>query len=277
MTANLPHDSDFAIVGIGSSAGGLEACTTFVKALPARPGMAFILVQHLDPTHDSLMAELLSAHTTMPVHQAAEGARIERDHIYVIPPGTYLSVADGALRLSEPQARHGARLPFDFLLLSLAAECGGRAICVVLSGTGADGSRGLKSVKEKGGLIIAQDPSEAAHDGMPRSAMLTGAVDLVLPAAQIPDALIGFDGRTSHGAAADLEHPPKSEQDWLPDILKMVRSKSGHDFSLYKEGTLRRRIERRRALAAIDADAMPRYSRRCAATRASSTFWSRTC
>ena len=109
---------------------------------------------------------------------------LEPDHLYVIPPGTYLSVGGGALHLSQPQARHGARLPFDFLLHSLAEEYGERAICVILSGTGADGSLGLKAVKEKGGLVIAQDPDEAAYDGMPRSAILTGAVDLVLPVAE---------------------------------------------------------------------------------------------
>ena len=251
--------SDFYIVAIGASAGGLEACIKLVKALPARPGMAFILVQHLDPNHDSLMAELLSAHTSMQVRQAAEGVVVEPDHIYVIPPGAYLAVVDGALRLSEPQARHGARLPFDFLLQSLADGCGWRAIGVVLSGAGADGSRGLKSVKEKGGLIIAQDPNEAGHDGMPRNAMLTGAVDLVLPVARIPDALIAFEGRTARRPLVEAEPLQDGEKDWLPQILKLVRSASGHDFSLYKEGTLRRRIERRRALAAIDVDQTSRY------------------
>ena len=133
---------------------------------------------------------------------------IERDHLYVIPPGTYLSVGNGALHLSRAQARHGARLPFDFLLHSLAAECGARAICVILSGTGADGSLGLKAVKEKGGLVIAQDPDEAGYDGMPRSAIMTGAVDLVLPVAEIPEALVECDrriarARTQSGVVLD--------------------------------------------------------------------------
>ncbi len=149
---------DFLIVGIGASAGGLDACRKLVEALPAGNGMAFILVQHLDPTHESMMVDLLAGHTSMTVLQATSGMPIERDHLYVIPPGTYLSVAGGALRLSQPQARHGARLPFDFLLHSLAEEQGVRAACVILSGTGADGSLGLKAVKEKGGLVIAQSP-----------------------------------------------------------------------------------------------------------------------
>src|SRR5271169_6157791 len=156
---------DFPVVGIGASAGGLEACRKFLDALPAGNSMAFILVQHLDPTHESMMVDLLTNHTDMAVRQATEGMRIERNHVYVIPPGTYLSVESGVLRLSQPQARHGARLPFNFLLQSLAKECGVRAICVVLSGTGTDGSLGLKSVKEKGGLVIVQDPDEAGFDG----------------------------------------------------------------------------------------------------------------
>ena len=129
-----------------------------MDALPDDAGLAFILVQHLDPTHESMMADLLAGHTSMTVRQAADGMMIERDHVYVIPPGTYLSVSAGALRLSQPQARHGARLPFDFLLRSLAEQYGARAICVILSGTGADGSLGLKAVKENGGFVIAQDP-----------------------------------------------------------------------------------------------------------------------
>jgi two-component system CheB/CheR fusion protein len=140
---------DFPVVGIGASAGGLDACRRLMDALPADVGMAFILVQHLDPTHESMMVDLLAGHTSMTVRQATDGMPLERDHLYVIPPGTYLSVGNGALRLSQPQARHGARLPFDFLLHSLAEMCGPRAICVILSGTGADGSLGLKAVKGK--------------------------------------------------------------------------------------------------------------------------------
>ena len=191
-----PRSSDkFPIVGIGASAGGLDACRKLVGALPAGNGMAFILVQHLDPTHESMMVDLLAGHTSMTVRQATDGMPIEREHLYVIPPGTYLSVGNGALHLSQPQARHGARLPFDFLLHSLAEECGARAVCVILSGTGADGSLGLKAVKEKGGLVIAQDPDEAGYDGMPRSAIMTGAVDLVLPVAKIPEALVKYGRR----------------------------------------------------------------------------------
>src|SRR6202021_2832528 len=181
----------FPIVAIGASAGGLDACRKLLDALPAVNGMAFIIVQPLDPSHDSMMVDLLAGHTSMPVLLATDGMKIERERVYVIPPGVYLSVDEkGGLRLSRPQARRGARLPFDFLLNSLAREYGARAVCVVLSGTGADGSLGLKAVKESGGLVIAQDIAEADYDGMPRSAIATGAVDLVLRTAKIAEGLV---------------------------------------------------------------------------------------
>ena len=164
-----------------------------------------------------------------------------------------------ALCTSRPQARHGARLPFDFLLNSLAEEYGARTICVILSGTGADGSIGLKAVKEKGGLVIAQDPNEAGYDGMPRSAIMTGAVDLVLPVAKIPDALVKYDRRMALTRAITARSPQDGAQDWLPEIIDLLRTKTAHDFTLYKQGTLQRRIERRMALAAIETDDMDRY------------------
>jgi two-component system CheB/CheR fusion protein len=229
-----------------------------VDALPPGNGMAFILVQHLDPTHESMMVDLLIGHTSMQVRQATDGMPLERDHLYVIPPGTYLSVVNGSLHLSQPQARHGARLPFDFLLHSVAEECGARAICVILSGTGSDGSLGLKAVKDKGGFVIAQDPGEASYDGMPRSAMLTGLVDLVLPVAEIPQALIKYN-RTDSARARNALLPKDTEHAWLPKVIDLLRTKTAHDFTLYKPGTLLRRIERRAALAAIETNDMDRY------------------
>src|SRR5277367_589015 len=217
VTANAgPRGSgDFSVVGIGASAGGLQACSKLVDALPADTGMAFILVQHLDPTHESMMVDLLASHTAMAVWQVTDGMILERDQLYVIPPGTYLSVSDGVLRLSPPQARHGARLPFDFLLHSLAEAYGVRAVCIILSGTGGDGSLGLKAVKERGGLVIAQDPDEAGYGGMPRSAIATGLVDRILPVARIPAALVGYEQRL----AAGLLDPPPDEpvDDRLPE------------------------------------------------------------
>jgi two-component system CheB/CheR fusion protein len=256
----LPNETgNFPVVGIGASAGGLDACRKLLDALPAGSGMAFILVQHLDPTHESMMVDLLAGHTTMTVRQATDGMLLEPEHLYVIPPGTYLYVGNGALHLSQPQARHGARLPFDFLLHSLAEECGTRAICVILSGTGADGSLGLKAVKEKCGLIIAQDPDEAGYDGMPRSAITTGAVDLVLPVAQIPAALAKYDRRMVYTRAQNGPMPHDKTQDWLAIVIDLLRTKTAHDFRLYKPGTLQRRIERRMAMAVIGTDDVEQY------------------
>src|SRR5471032_2578196 len=183
----------FLVVAIGALAGGLDACRKLVDALPAPTSMAFVLVQHLDPTHQSMLVELIASHTSMTVVQAVDGMLIERERLYIITPGVFLAVGNDALHLSQPQERHGARLPFDFLLHSLAEEYGPRAIGVVLSGTGADGSIGLKGLKEKGGYVIAQNPDEAEYEGMPRSAIATGVVDLVLPVAAIADALIKYD------------------------------------------------------------------------------------
>jgi two-component system CheB/CheR fusion protein len=244
--------ASFPVVGIGASAGGLDACRKLFDALPAGTGMAFILIQHLDPTHESMMADLLAGHTTLIIREAAEGVPIEREHLYLIPPGIFLSVINGALHLSQPQQRHGARLPFDFLLHSLAEEYESNAVCVVLSGTGADGSLGVRAVKERGGFIIAQYPEEAGHDGMPRSAIKTGGVDLVVPANEIPAALIKYAQSRSPSAPQSLLAQQDSVGAHLPDIINLVREKTAHDFTFYKKGTLQRRIERRMAMAAIN-------------------------
>ena len=242
----------FPIVAIGASAGGLDACRKLLDALPAVNGMAFIIVQHLDPSHDSMMVDLLAGHTSMPVLLATDGMKIERERVYVIPPGVYLSVDEkGGLRLSKPLARHGARLPFDFLLNSLAREYGARAVCVVLSGTGADGSLGLKAVKESGGLVIAQDIGEADYDGMPRSAIASGAVDLVLRTAKIAEALIARERGDHFGPKRPKSSTHKSVEELLPDIVALLRTKTVHDFTLYKHGTLERRVEQRMALAGV--------------------------
>ncbi len=221
--------------------------------------MAFILVQHLDPNHPSMMVDLLAGATAMTVRQAAEGMPIARDHLYVIPPGAYLSVGGGALHLSPPEVRHGARLPFDHLLHALTAEYGARGICVVLSGTGADGSLGLKAVKEQGGLVIVQDPEEASYDGMPRSAIGTGAVDLVLPLREMPKALAERARRFAPGTAPAGPPSQDQAQEQLAAIVEFLRRRTEQDFTLYKPGTLRRRIERRMGMAGLRADDMDRY------------------
>lgn len=246
------------VVGIGASAGGLDACRRLVEAVPPTTGIAFILVQHLDPSHESMMVDLLASHTTMLVVEAKDGMAIEPDHFYVIPPGTYLSIQNYALHLSQPTAPHGARLPFDFLLNSMAEAFGPRAACVILSGTGADGAIGVRAIKDSGGLVIAQDPDEAAYDGMPRSAVLTGAVDSVLAVAEIPAALIAFN--TSAASKRESPGGPAGETaESLRQIVDLLRRTTAHDFTLYKEGTLRRRIERRITMLAIEPNNWGRY------------------
>jgi len=246
-----PPQAGFPIVAIGASAGGLEACRKLLDALPAVRGVAVILIQHLDPTHKSLIVELLADHTAMTVCQATDGMRLAPGHLYVIPPGLYLSVQDGALHLSEPDAPHGARMSFDFLLRSLAQDAGSRAICVVLSGTGSDGTLGLAAIKAQGGQVLVQDPEEATHDGMPRSAIKTGLADAVLTADGIAAAIMAR-------AAPQNVTSDASEQN-LAAIIALLRARTAHDFTAYKPGTLRRRVERRMAMAGLPPHGFDAY------------------
>ena len=248
----VPGGSALPVVGLGASAGGLEAFQKFFDVMPPDSGMAFVLIQHLDPTHASMMRELLSVHTGMRVVEVVDGMSPEPNHVYLIPPGAYLALQGGVLRLSKPREHHGARLPFDFFLRSLANQCGTHALCVILSGTGADGSSGLKLVNEQGGLVIVQDPKEAAHDGMPRSALATGCADLVLAVANIPDALIRFCRQSYVKDNAGSQSARIITGDGLANIISLLGT-TAHDFSLYKPGTLQRRIERRMAMAGIQS------------------------
>jgi two-component system CheB/CheR fusion protein len=242
---------DVPVVALGASAGGLDAFRKLFDVLPPDTGMAFVLITHLDQTHASMMVELVASHTRMKILQAADGAVVERDHVYVIPPATYLSISEGALHLSEPTERHGARLPFDFFLRSLAVESGSQAICVILSGTGTDGTLGLKAIKEEGGLVIAQSLDEAVYDGMPRSAIGTGLVDFVLPVAKIPEIVVKYCEQVRLTGPRRTAASSNDTPNWLTAIIDLLRTRSAHNFSLYKPSTLQRRIERRMAMAAI--------------------------
>ena len=245
------------IIAIGASAGGLEAASGLLDALPVETGMAFLLVQHLDPTHPSMMVKLLGSHTAMTVIEAAEGSQLLPDQVHVIPPGRYLSVRNGVLHLSPPQAHPGARLPFEFLLKSLAESCGSQTVAVVLSGTGDDGSAALAALRAAGGHVIAQDPAEAEYDGMSRSAIATGQVDRVARLAAIPQALselvAGIPHRGSDAAA------PAEESAALAAIIDFLKDNTPHDFRQYKPGTLERRIERRIALLALERGNLRAY------------------
>ena len=247
---------EIVIVAVGASAGGLDACRKFLSAMPPHNNMAFVIVQHLDPSHDSLLVELLAPHTAMRVVQAEAAMPIAPDHVYIIPPGTYLAVRDGLLQLSKPAAPHGARLPFDFLLQSLAPSRGLRSVCVVLSGTGADGSLGLQAIQGAGGLVIAEAPEEAEYDGMPSSAIRTGDVDLVLQIEAMPQAIADW---VATGAPPSAAPRQKADRGNLAEIIALLRDASTHDFTLYKPGTLERRIIRRIGMAAIPDHDMGQY------------------
>lgn len=244
MSSSLPprRNPTFPVVGIGASAGGLEACQHLFDAIPSKTGMAFILVQHLDPGHASMMAELLAGHTGMAVSQAIEGVLVEPDHLYLIPPGMLMSLSGGMLHLAPAQTGQTLRLPFDHLLRSMAADLGPRAIVVVLTGTGADGSASLAAIRAVGGTVLVQDPAEAAFDGMPRSALATGQVTKVEPLGGLATALVAL------AKAAPAAQVAKAAPTALADIIALLCASTRHDFSLYKTGTLQRRIEQRISL-----------------------------
>ena len=241
--AQEPRDWDVPVVGIGASAGGLEAFRQFFTAMPNQSGIAFVLIQHLAPDHESLMAELLGRYTTMPVVEVKDRMPIQRNHVYLIPPNKYLSIDQGELYLTAPVERRGMRMPIDFFFGSLAEDQHARAVGIVLSGTGTDGTLGLRAIKSEGGMVIAQDPSMAQYDGMPRSAIATDVVDYVLPVEQMPKVLLGYaqhpyvNGESPSASADRLDH--------LRRILAVIQTRTGHNFSHYKHNTLLRRIDRR--------------------------------
>jgi two-component system CheB/CheR fusion protein len=245
------------IVAVGASAGGLDAFRALLRGLPADSGMAFVLVQHLDPSHKSLLVNLLSGCTAMPLQQAEQGMLLEPDHVYVIPPGDFLAVQDGTFNVTAPEGARRARLPFDFLLRSLAVERKDRAACIVLSGTGTDGTAGLRVLKAAGGLVIVQSDVEAAYDGMPASAIATGQVDLILPVAEMAAALIRRRDGEVEAVRPDGVKAPVADP--FGAIIDLVRRLTPHDFSAYKPGTLTRRIERRMAMASIKAADVEAY------------------
>ncbi|WP_296680420.1 chemotaxis protein CheB [Novosphingobium sp.] len=240
------------IIGVGASAGGLEALREVFEAAEAQTGMAFVVVQHLDPTHESLMAQLLERYTAMTVTQASGGERMAADHIYVIPPGNGLAVHDGILELTEFRDPRGLRRPIDDFFESLAEDQGGNAACVILSGTGGDGSRGLRAIKEHGGLAIVQDPSSARYDGMPVSAIGTGLVDIVARPQEVIEALRNFFDRAGD---IDLNDEASEATDLIDQMCDVLQETIGHDFSGYKRSTLSRRIARRmQVIGAMTSD-----------------------
>ena len=244
----------FPIVGIGCSAGGLEALEKFFSHVPPGGGMAYVIVQHLAPDHVSALPELIARFTPMTVVEATDGMSVQPDRVYVIPPSRDLSLLHGRLRLFEPVAPRGLRLPIDFFLRALAEDRREHAIGVLLSGMGSDGAFGLAAIKEKGGLTLAQDPVSAQADSMPRSAIKAGVVDIVVAAESLPARIVDFLRRAANPASAGSS-VAASVVSALDKIVILLRDRSGNDFSLYKTNSLHRRVERRMAvhqIASID-------------------------
>jgi two-component system CheB/CheR fusion protein len=240
----------FPIVGIGASAGGLEALEQFLRRVPAGSGMAFVIVQHLDPTHKGIMAELLQRATGMKVMQVKDRTRVRPDCVYVIPPNKDMSLLHGVLHLLEPVSSRGLRLPIDFFLRSLAQDQQEHSIGVILSGMGSDGTLGLRAIKEKAGVVLVQEPATAKFDGMPRSAVDAGLADIVAPVNDLPGKILAYLQRTPLIARTEVALEEKT-QSALGKAIILLRAHTGHDFSLYKPNTLYRRIERRMGIHQI--------------------------
>jgi len=240
----------FPIVGIGTSAGGLEVLKEFFTAMPADSDMAFVVIQHLDPSHVSHMAEILAKFTDMRVVQADDQMALDTNSVYTIPPKKFLGLVDGMLHLTEPVKRDGVRMPIDFFFRSLAEDQREKAICVLLSGSGSDGTLGIREIRGAGGMIMAQDPETAQFDSMSRSAIATGLVDYVLPVAEMPGALIKYVQQSYVRAGNKAETEERTNG--LDAIVSLLADKAQSDFGPYKKTTLLRRIERRMGLNHMD-------------------------
>ena len=241
----------FPIVGIGASAGGLEALEQFLGNVPEGSGMAFVIVQHLDPTRKGMMPELLSRATRMKVVQVKDRMKVQPDCVYVIPPNKDMSILNGVLHLFMPKEPRGLRLAIDFFFCSLADDMKERSIGVILSGMGTDGTLGIKAIKEKGGLVLVQEAVSAKFGGMPSSAILTGVPDIVAPATALPGKIADY---LQHAHLIEKRQGVPMEdisQSALDKIIILLRTQTGHDFSQYKKNTIYRRIERRMGLHQI--------------------------
>ena len=246
------------VVGIGASAGGIAALKQFFARVPERSGAAYAVVLHLSPDYESRLCEVLQSATSLPVTQVQGVVPVRSDHVYVIAPNASLTIADANIVAAQPTGPGERRAPVDLFFRTLADSYGRRAVAVVLSGTGPNGSSGLKRVKEHGGLAIAQDPNEAEYGDMPRNSIATGLVDYVLPVADIPSRLIEYHGRLRR---VERETPPAfvpTDAEELRQVLTILRVRTGHDFSNYKPATILRRIERR--LSVVGAGSLAEYS-----------------
>ncbi|MDP3650582.1 MAG: chemotaxis protein CheB [Rhodoferax sp.] len=253
---------NFPIVGIGASAGGLAAFEAFFSGMPANqdPGMAFVLIQHLAPDHKSILADLIRRYTRMQVFEVEDGMPVKVNCAYIIPPNHDMAFLNGSLQLLEPSAPRGQRLPIDFFFSSLAQDQRERAIGIVLTGTGSDGTLGARAIKDAGGMVMAQQPSSTEFDGMPSSAIASGMVDFTLLPAEMPARLMAY-ALHAFGKNPKLAAPPTpKDESALKKVFVLLRSQTGHDFSGYKPGTIHRRIERRMAVHQVpDVDSYVKY------------------
>lgn len=249
LAESAAHEHNFAIVGIGASAGGLAAFSAFFAGMPSDkdPGMAFVLVQHLAPDHESILTELIQRNTRMRVFEVEDGMTVQVNCAYIIPPNRDMAFLNGTLQLLEPAAARGFRLPIDYLFRSLAQDQRERAIGIILSGTGSDGTLGLRAIKGEGGMVMAQTPESCAFDGMPLSAAATGLVDFTLAPGEMAAQLISYVSHAFGKPRGISTSVPQSESA-LKKIFILLRAQTGHDFSQYKPSTICRRIERRMAV-----------------------------
>jgi len=245
--------ASFPIVGIGASAGGLAAFEAFFSGMPAEgdPGMAFVLVQHLAPDHKSILSDLVKRYTRMKVFEVADGMVVKPNCAYIIPPNHDMAFLNGSLQLLEHVVSRGLRMTIDFFFRSLAHDQHERAICIVLSGTGSDGSLGVRAVKGEGGMVMAQNPESTEFSGMPSSAIATGLVDYILPPAEMPARLIAYAAHAFGNKIRRTSTPTASADEILKKICILLRDATSHDFSQYKRNTLVRRVERRMAVHQI--------------------------
>ncbi len=250
-----PREFSFPVIGIGASAGGLEALEIFLKNVPSLCGVAFVIVQHLDPTHKGIMVELLQRVTDLEVVQVSDRILIERDHVYVIPPNKDMSMLNGMLHLLDPVEPRGLRLPIDSFFRSMAADLCQHSVGVILSGMGSDGTLGLRAIQEKGGGVFVQDPSSAKFDGMPRSAINAGLADVVAPVEDLPARIFAYLSHV-HSLTGEGHRLEVSAQSALEKVVILLRAQTGHDFSMYKKNTVYRRIERRMGIHEIEKIAM---------------------
>src|SRR5664280_1233428 len=248
-------DQGFPTVGIGASAGGLAAFEAFFAGMPADadPGMAFVLVQHLAPDHKSILTDLIRRYTRMQVFEVEDGMAVQPNFAYIIPPNRDMAFLHGTLQLLEPVAPRGRRLPIDFFFRSLAEDQRERAICIVRSGTGTDGTLGVRAIKGEGGMVMVQNPASTEYDGMPRSALATGLVDYELPPAEMPAQLIAYVTHAFGNPPRAASLPTPKTESATKKLFVLLRAQTGHDFSQYKLGTIHRRIERRMAVNQIES------------------------